>query len=309
MSKLSIIIPCYFNELNLPNTTRQLLDNESLFPEGTSFEYVMVDDGSGDGTYAALLRFQAAYPTKVRVVKLVSNVGSYNAIAAGMRYATGDCCTVISADLQDPPEVMAKMFDYWQKGLKLVIANRQDREDAWTDKLFSNTFQRLIRRYGLKNLPAGGFDFVLFDAVLRRQVVDMQEKNTNTLYLLLWLGYDYVSIPYTRRKRDAGKSRWTLGKKIKLLIDSFVAFSYWPIRAISVTGIVLGIGSFFYAMFLIVNKLFGFVQVEGWTTMMVVMVLLGAFQMTALGIIGEYVWRTLDATRRRPSYVVEEVTG
>jgi dolichol-phosphate mannosyltransferase len=198
------------------------------------------------------------------------------------------------------------MYDYWQKGIKLVIANRESRQDAWGERIFSTVFQHLIRRYGLKNLPKGGYDFVLFDARLRQEVVQMNEKNTNILYLLLWLGYDYVNIPYQRKQREIGRSRWTMSKKIKLFIDSFVAFSYFPIRVISVTGLVMGILAFAYAMFLIINKLTGRVPVEGWTTMMVVMVLLGAFQMIALGIIGEYVWRTLDATRKRPNFIVEK---
>lgn len=306
MPKISIIIPCYFNEANLPVTFAQLFDNEQYFPENTAFEYVMVDDGSKDNTYGVLLQFHAAYPQKIKVIKLASNVGSYNAITAGMHYATGHCCAVMAADLQDPPEMIVKMYDYWLKGIKLVIANRENRDDAFSDKLFSNLFQYLIRKFGLKNLPKGGYDFVLFDARLKDQVLRIKEKNTNILYLLLWLGYDYVNIPYIRQKRAIGRSKWTFSKKIKLFIDSFVSFSYLPIRMISATGLVLGFSAFLYAILLIINKLFGFISVEGWTTMMVVMVLLGAFQMIALGIIGEYVWRTLDTTRQRPDFVVEK---
>ena len=306
MPKISIIIPCYFNEANLPATTQKLIENELLFPAKTEFEYIFVDDGSKDKTYKVLLDFREKYSNKTIVIKLVNNVGSYNAIAAGMHYATGDCHTVISADLQDPPEIIVKMFDYWQKGIPLVIANRADREDSFSEKLFSNSFQFLIRKYGLKNLPKGGYDFVLFDEKLRREVVEINEKNTNILYLLLWLGYDYVNIPYKRQSREIGQSRWTFAKKIKLFIDSFVAFSYSPIRLISVTGLLLGVISFSYALFLIVNKILGLIPVEGWTTMMVIMLLLGAFQMIALGIIGEYVWRTLDSTRKRPNFIVEK---
>ncbi len=306
MAKLSVIIPCYYNEANIPVTMGQMFENEALFPAGTEFEYVLIDDGSKDGTYTALMQCYEQNPGKVRVLKLAANVGSYNAIQAGMQYATGDCCTVISADLQDPPEIIPRMFEYWQKGIKLVIANRQKRNDSWGERLFSQLFQGAIRRYGLKNLPKGGYDFVLFDDRLRQEVVRMHEKNTNVLYLLLWLGYDYVNIPYERRRREIGRSRWTLAKKVKLFIDSFVAFSYVPIRMISVTGLILGILTFAYAVFLIGVKIFGNIQVEGWTTTMVIIALLGSFQMIALGIIGEYVWRTLDATRQRPNFIIEK---
>ena len=145
MPKISVIVPCYFNEENIPVTTRALLENEALFPEDVEFEYVMVDDGSKDGTVSGLLEFEAANPGKVKVVKLVSNVGSYTAIVAGMEYATGDCNVVITADLQDPPALMRKMYDYWCKGLKLVIANRQERNEGFFKTIFANSFHWLMK--------------------------------------------------------------------------------------------------------------------------------------------------------------------
>lgn len=308
MPKLSIIIPCYYNEENIPITTRTLVETEKLFPKDVEVEYVMVDDGSKDGTLDALYNFYHEYPDRVKVIKLAGNVGSYNAILAGMGQATGDCCTVIAADLQDPPEMIPKMYEYWRSGIKLVIANRQDRDDPFLTKIFANVFQSLIRKFGLKQLPEGGYDFVLFDKQLKDEVVAMDEKNTNVLYLLSWLGYDYVNIPYKRREREVGKSRWTFKKKLKLFIDSFVAFSFFPIRIISLLGLFLGGFAFLYALFIIGAKLFGWVPVEGWTSVMVVLLTVSSFQMIALGIIGEYVWRGLDAARKRPNYVIESMT-
>ncbi|WP_324671912.1 glycosyltransferase family 2 protein [Hymenobacter sp. GOD-10R] len=307
MPKLSIIIPCYFNEANIPVTTRELIANESLFPSEVSFEYVLVDDGSRDNTLRELLAFRAAYPNKVRVVELAGNVGSYNAIVAGMEYATGDCLAIITADLQDPPELMVQMYDYWRKGLKLVIGNRQDREETGLQKLFSNAFHALMKRIALPNIPDGGFDFVFFDRKVSEEILKLKERNSNIFYLMVWLGYPYVNIPYVRRKRKLGKSRWTLQKKIKLLIDSVMAFSFFPVRAISVLGILLGFSALFYGIYLAVLRVLGDIQVEGWTGLMVVMLFVAAFQMIALGIIGEYVWRGLDAARRRPLYVVQQV--
>jgi polyisoprenyl-phosphate glycosyltransferase len=307
VTKLSIIIPCYFNGENLPVTTKELIENESLFEDNLEFEYVMVDDGSGDNTMEELLKFKNAYPEKVKIVKLAGNVGSYNAILAGMNYATGDCNVMLAADLQDPPELIPKMYDYWKKGVKFVIANRSDRDESWSQKLFSNTYHSLIKKYALKNIPSGGFDLVLFDKQLREQVVNINEKNTNTIYLLAWLDYDYVNIPYVRRKRDLGVSRWTLQKKVKLFIDSFVSFSFFPIRAISTIGILLGIVAFLYGIFVIIAKFTGLVPVAGWTALMVVVLFVSSFQMIALGIIGEYVWRSLDASRNRPNYIVDKV--
>jgi dolichol-phosphate mannosyltransferase len=307
MPKISVIVPCYFNELNIPYTTAELINNEKKFPAATSFEYVMVDDGSKDGTLDALKSFKQKYPDKVTIVKLSGNFGSYNAIQAGMKYAQGDCNVVIAADLQDPPELMVKMYEYWQKGVKLVVANRNDREDSLTSRIFAQQYQKLIRKYALPNLPKGGFDYCLFDKQLREEVIALNENNTNSLYLLMWLKYDYVSIPYTRVARKVGKSRWTLKKKIKLFIDSFVSFSYAPLRLITVSGLILGALSFSYAIYVLFARLTGMIQLEGWTTMMVVFLLVAAFQMISIGIIGEYLWRNLEASRKRPAFIVDEL--
>jgi polyisoprenyl-phosphate glycosyltransferase len=307
MPKLSVIIPCYYNGDNLPLTTAELLENETRFPDDVTFEYVMVDDGSKDHTLTELLKFKQAHPAKVKIIKLAGNVGSYNAILAGMNHATGHCNVIISADLQDPVDLIPKMYDYWTKGNKFIVANRQDRQESWGQKLFSNTYHNLIRKFALSNIPEGGFDFVFFDEQLRKEVVNINEKNTNTIYLLAWLNYDMVSIPYVRKKREIGVSRWTLSKKVKLFIDSFVSFSFFPVRAISTVGIALGLVAFLYAMFIIIAKLTGVVQTPGWSAMMVVLLFVSSFQMIALGVIGEYVWRALDAARNRPNYIIEKI--
>ncbi len=306
MPKLSIIIPCYFNAENIPVTAAEVIANEKAFPSDVTFEYVMVDDGSKDNTYQERLNCQAIYPDRVKVLKLAGNVGSYNAVLAGLNYATGDCNIILAADLQDPPELIPKMYDYWLKGIKFVIANRTDREESRSQKFFSNSFHRLIKKLALKNIPDGGFDLVLFDRQLREQAVKMNENNAHLIYLLAWMNYDYVSIPYVRRKREIGKSRWTLQKKVKLFIDSFVSFSFFPIRTISVIGIILGIIAFFYGLFVLVAKLTGMVALSGWTSIMVVLLFVSSFQMISLGIIGEYVWRGLDAARKRPNFIVDK---
>jgi glycosyltransferase involved in cell wall biosynthesis len=307
MSKISIIIPCYFNEENIPVTSNVLLETEPLFPEGTQFEYVFVDDGSKDRTLESLKRFYQQCPEKVKVIKLAGNVGSYNAIVAGMEYATGECCVVLTADLQDPPELIPQMFAHWQNGIKLVIANRSNRNDGFISDLLSRFYYLLFTKMAFKNLPKGGFDLVLFDRQLKEEVLKIKEKNTNSLSLLLWLGYEYVCLPYERQEREIGTSRWTFSKKLKLFIDTFVAFSFFPIRVISVSGILLGLGAVVYALFIVTAKIFGLVPVKGWSTLMVTFLFVSSFQMIAMGILGEYLWRCLDASRNRPMYVVEEV--
>lgn len=307
MAKLSIIIPCYYNEENIPVTSLVLFENEKLFPPEVEFEYIFVDDGSKDNTWQELVKVRQHAPEKVKIIKLVANVGSYTAVVAGMEQATGDFTVILAADLQDPPELMVQMYDYWKSGFKLVIGNRQDRQDTFMQKTFANMFHFLMKRFALHNIPDGGFDYVLFDREIRERIVLMQEKNTNIFYLMSWMGYAYVNLPYVRKKREIGKSRWTIRKKIKLFVDSFVSFSYFPIRMISVVGLILGFAAFIYGLFVIIARFTGLVQVQGWTALMVVILFVSAFQMIALGIIGEYVWRGLDSTKKRPLYIVDKI--
>jgi glycosyltransferase involved in cell wall biosynthesis len=309
VSKISIIIPCYFNEGNIQPLTSKLVDNEKSFPENTDIEYVFIDDGSKDQTYQRLIDFYNKYPEKVIVIKLAGNVGSHNAVLAGMNYASGDCSCILAADLQDPPELIPRMFKHWENGVKLVIANRSDREESFFKKIFASFYHGMIKRFALKNIPANGFDVVLFDKQIQNEIVKMSEKNTSQSYLITWLQFDYVTVPYTRLKREIGKSRWTMSKKIKLFIDAFVSFSFFPIRLITVLGIGLGIISFIYGIAIIIARLSGYIEIEGWAALMAVILLLSSFQMIALGIIGEYVWRTLDASRNRPNFVVDEVVS
>lgn len=307
MNKLSIIIPCYYNEGNIPITSKKLLENEKLFNDDLEFEYVLVDDGSKDNTLTKLIDFKNQYPEKVKVLKLAGNVGSYNAIVAGMEFATGDCNVIIAADLQDPPELMVEMFRHWKSGFKLVIGSRSDRKDSWSQKIFSNTFHYLMKNFALRNVPSGGFDYVLFDKQIKEEILKLKERNTNIFYLMTWLGFSYVNIPYVRKEREIGVSRWTLSKKVKLFVDSFVSFSFLPLRFITICGFLFGFAALIYVFVIAYMRIFGGIAVEGWSALMIVILLISSFQMIALGIIGEYIWRTLDASKKRPLYVVEQV--
>lgn len=307
MPRYSIIIPCYYNQDNIPVTSKALIDNESNFPAGLEFEYILVDDGSQDKTWEAMQAFQTAYPEKVKLVKLARNFGANSASLAGLAQATGDCVTVIAADLQDPPELLVQMYEYWQKDVKLVVANRTNRADSFLGDLVSNFFHYMMRKVAVPNTPKGGFDLCLFDRKVLDNLLALDTRDVYWSYLLLWMGYPYVNIPYERRKREIGTSRWTMSKKIKSFIDNFVSFSYFPIRLISVTGILLGLAAGIYAAIIIISKLTGNIDQSGWSSTMVVLLLVSSFQMMALGIIGEYVWRALQSARQRPNYIIEKI--
>jgi dolichol-phosphate mannosyltransferase len=306
MRKFSIVVPVYFNEINLPETIPQLLSLAADLP-AYQLELILVDDGSGDGSLQVLRRFQLENPGVIKVVKLTRNFGSMAAIQAGFTVATGDCVGMISADLQDPPGLFVEMLSQWEKGCKAVFAVRQDREEHFIQKTFSNAYYSLVRRFALENYPTGGFDFFLVDRQVVADLNRIQEKNTNIMTLVYWLGYQPVMIPYIRRQRKKGKSRWTLSKKFKLFIDTFVAFSFFPIRILSLLGLFVALGSFMYGAFVLFYWFVFGIEVKGYVPIVVVLSFNSGLQMAMLGVLGEYLWRTLDEVRRRPQFVIDEI--
>jgi len=306
MKTVSAVVPVYYNEANLPDTIPALLALRTELP-GHRIELVFVDDGSGDRSLEVLLDHQRRHADVIKVVKLTRNFGSMAAMEAGLAAATGDCVGVIAADLQDPPSLFAEMVRHWEGGTKAVFAVRADRQEPRMQKLASNTYYALIRRLALPNYPRGGFDFFLIDRQVVGDVLRIREKNTNLMSLIFWLGYKPVMIPYVRRAREKGKSRWTLWMKLKLFIDSFVSFSYVPIRALSVAGILLALSAFGYAAYVLVLWFAKGIPVKGYAPIVIFLALFSGIQMIMLGVLGEYLWRALDETRRRPAYVVERV--
>ncbi|MBV6451478.1 MAG: putative glycosyltransferase [Anaerolineales bacterium] len=306
MKKISIVIPVYYNESNLADTIPQLLALEEKFP-GYSLELVFVDDGSGDRSLDLLLDYRSRSSGKIKVVKLTRNFGSMSAIQAGFTVATGDCVGMISADLQDPPEIFLDMIAHWEKGNKAVFAVRQDREEPVVQKSLSNLYYSFIRKFALADYPNGGFDFFLVDRQVIADLNRIREKNTNIMTLIYWLGYKPVMIPYVRRQRSKGRSRWTFAKKIKLFIDTFVAFSFFPIRILSLIGLLVAIGSFLYGAFVLFYWYFFGTVVRGWVPTILVLSFTSGIQMAMLGVLGEYLWRTLDEARNRPPFVIDAI--
>jgi dolichol-phosphate mannosyltransferase len=307
MSLISIVVPVYFNAPSLPDLLRAFQQLAGQNP-ADQFEFVFVDDGSGDNSLGVLVGLQQE-EARVRIVKLSRNFGSIPALSAGMSQARGDAVAVISADLQDPPELIHDMLALWRQGKKVVIAARAGRDDDPLTSFLSNTFYSLFRRFALKTMPMRGFDFFVID----RQVCDLlsqiNESNSYLMGLLLWTGFDPAVVTYQRKERELryGRSMWTFVKRFKYFIDAFVAFSYMPIRVSSVVGIIMSILGVLYAAFVILNRLVFNIKIEGWSSLMVVLLIVSGVQMTMLGILGEYLWRTLEQSRRRPNFVIDTV--
>lgn len=306
--RFSIVVPVYFNEPNLPETIPALLGLAQRLTD-CELELVLVDDGSGDRSVEIIRQHQRRFPEKISLVRLTRNFGSMAAIQAGLSVANGHCVGIISADLQDPPELFVEMMAHWKRGAKVVLASRKSREDGLGGRILAGVYYRLLNLFAFKDYPQGGFDFCLVDRQVVRDLVRIEEKNTNIMSLIFWLGYTPVVLPYERRKRRHGRSHWTILKRIKLFIDSFVSFSYVPIRIITAIGFITAAVAGTYSAFILYYWLRHDHPVQGFTTLAVFIALSFGMQMTMLGILGEYLWRTLDETRKRPPYVIDEIAS
>ncbi|HMT02229.1 MAG TPA: glycosyltransferase family 2 protein [Burkholderiales bacterium] len=302
MKNLSIIIPIYHNEKNLPITFQVLKDK--VLKNLSEYEIIFVDDGSKDASYEVMQKLKKQN-NNIKLIKLSRNFGSHAAIFAGLEHATGNCAAVISADLQDDPNIILQMYKKWVEGNQVVLAVRKNREGSWFQKFLSNTYYKIFQKIAISHMPKNGFDCFLIDQKVISVLSQIEEKNSTIMGQILWCGFKRDIIYYVRKAREVGKSRWTTSKKIKLFIDSILSFSYFPIRAVSVFGLIVFMLSFSYSIFLIIRKFIGGTSIQGWTTLVVLQLLVFGVQMLVLGLIGEYLWRTLDASRKRPVYVIE----
>ena len=309
MKKISIIVPVYYNQDNLLPLYADLKEkvfNKLKENTNTEYELIMVDDGSKDNSYK-VMQDLAKIDSNIKIIHLSRNYGEHAAILAGLSQCTGDCAVRKAADLQEPSEMILDMMKKYDEGYKVVLATRADREEPIVQKAFSNLYAFLMRKLALHNMPKGGFDSFLIDRQVIDFLVKMQESNTSLMSQILWAGFETATVPYIRKKREIGKSRWTLSKKIKLVYDSLISFSYFPIKMITNVGFFSFFISVMLLLIIIYKKFVGKIDVEGYTSLIMVMLMAFGIIMLSIGIIGEYLWRTYDAARKRPPYIIEKV--
>jgi dolichol-phosphate mannosyltransferase len=306
-NKITIVIPSYNEERNLTELWRKL--NKTTEEIGScSFHYLFIDDGSTDKTFEKI-KTLADENNKIRAIKLSRNFGSHIAITAGIENSTGsDASIVISADLQEPPELIESLINKWREGFEVVWTVREKRSQSVIGKLFSKTFYKLfISGSGLKDYPKEGpSGFFLLDKKVIEQWPKFKESNRMIIGMVAWMGFKQTAVSYKQNERKSGKSSFTFKKLIKLAIDSFVSFSFAPIRFMSYLGIIISLVGFIYAIVLIFNKIFLNIGPTGWTSLMVVVLCLGGLQLIMLGVLGEYIWRGVDEARNRPLYLISD---
>ena len=305
--KLSLLIPVLNEEENV-RALVEAVDAAFAGVKDTELELVFIDDGSRDATFAVLSHMRRDNP-RIVVVRLSRNFGSHAALQAGFQYCSGDAAAYLAADLQDPPQVLCQMLDKWRAGFHVVWAQRDQREDPWTAKLFARVYYEIMRRFALPDMPPRGLDICMIDRRVIDVIVEMREKNTALFGLILWSGFPQAFVSYSRAQRRRGSSRWTFSKKLKLVVDSLVAFSFAPIRLVTYLGLTFSFLGFAYGLFTIFNALSGRTGVQGWASVVTLIVGLSGVQLLMLGVVAEYLWRTFDEARGRPPFIVRETLG
>lgn len=305
MSLVSVVVPVYHNAKSLRDLHSRFQQIAQQAP--VEFEFLYVDDGSRDESFE-VMRDLVRQDSRVRAIRLVRNFGADAASAAGFSVARGDAVVAISADLQDPPELILDMIARWRDGFRIVLAARTRREDPIFVRITSGIFWWLFRKLAVPTMPPGGCDYLLVDRVVLDQLAGVRE-NAGGVARILWTGYPPAIIGYTRQKRPAkyGKSKWSVAKRARYLIDMFVTFTDFPLRASSLLGIILALLGATYAALLIVGKIFDDEFPPGWAVSMVAFLVISGVQLIMIGILGEYLLRGMSLLRQRPCYLIDTV--
>ena len=302
--KVSIVIPVYYNEDNL----RPLYaDIKEKFIDKIDYDYeiIMVNDGSKDKSYEVICELAEEDPN-IRPISLSRNFGSHAACLCGLSNATGDCAVIKAADLQEPTELLLDMVESWKSGNNVVLACREEREESKSQVGFANMYYWMVRKTSLPNMPKNGFDIYLLD----RKVIDVlekfDEKNSAITGQILWSGFRTGIVYYKRQAREIGTSKWTLKKKIRLVSDTLFSFSTLPIRVLEIVGVISFLIGIIWSIVVLVAKLTGNIPVSGYTTLIIFDIISFGVIMLSMGILGEYLWRSFDASRNRPPYIIED---
>ncbi|MBQ3851838.1 MAG: glycosyltransferase family 2 protein [Lachnospiraceae bacterium] len=304
MSKISIVIPVYYNS----DTLRDLYEDLKNKVLGTIGEYeiVFVDDGSGDESWKIMNEIRLE-DSNVKCVKLSRNFGEHAAIFAGLSVCTGDCAVTKQADLQEDSSLILQMYESWKKGNEIVLAARRTRKDNPIYVLFAGMYYKLIRKMVNKNMPMGGCDCYLVGRKAINELIKLNEKNSSLTLQVMWLGFQTDIIYFDRLEREKGKGRWTMAKKVKLVMDSILSFSYAPLRMMMYAGFIFDIFSLIMFIVVLVEYFSVGTPIAGWSSLMSVVLLGFGMMMTMIGIIGEYIWRALDASRNRPPFIIDTI--
>jgi dolichol-phosphate mannosyltransferase len=306
--KLSVLIPAYNESENIGATIGEILDQIGMLSDVSDYQIVVVDDRSNDVTYETVERLE---DSRIKCLRLSRRSGSHTALRAGISEADGDAVLCISADGQDDPACIGEMVRKWRGGAKVVWALRKDRhEEPLMYRTFTRIFYWILKKLNDvkdNSVDLSRADFYLLDRAVADSIKACDERNTSLFGLIVWLGFTGDFVEYERRKRRHGESKWNFRSRFRLAKDWIIAFSGLPLKMTTFFGMLVAFTGFLYALFIIGNAMFGN-PIVGWSSIMVVILILGGVQLTALGIIGEYLWRNIDESKKRPLFFIEKRT-
>ena len=303
MTRFSLVIPVYKSEDNLPKLFESVNKLSILLER--QLEVVFVVDGSPDNSLKILLGHIPQFAHPVQIIELSRNFGSFQAIRAGIESSTGEFIAICSADMQEPIELLVSFFKSLEDGeCDIALGTRRSRDDGWFNDLSSNLFWKTYRRYVMKDVPVGGVDIFACNANFRRSLLALNETRSSLIAQIFWLGFRRKFIEYDRAKRSAGKSSWSTKKKVDYMLDSIYSFTDLPIRLVTMTGAIGAIGAILVGIVILVLRLLNFIEVPGYTPILLSVLFLGALNLFAIGIVGTYIWRTFENSKARPLAVI-----
>ena len=306
MKKLiSILIPAY-NEQEVLGLLFERLGKLAEDNKNYDFEFFFVNDGSRDNTYE-IIQKQSEHDERVAYINLSRNFGKETAMLAGFDHVRGDAIVIIDADLQDPPELIPQMIEYWEQGYDDVFARRKSRAgESWLKKQTSRWYYKILQNSTRIPIQIDTGDFRLLDRRCIEALKQFRESERYTKGMFSWIGYKKKEILYDRDPRAAGETKWNYTKLINLAIDGITSFTTAPLRITTYIGTLVSLVAFIYIAYLLIRPLFGVPTVPGYASTLAVILFLGGVQLLSLGIIGEYIGRIFNETKHRPLYFVEE---
>ena len=307
MKKLiTIMIPAYNEEKVLPQLFARLNDL-AIYNKNYDFEFLFINDGSRDKTMD-LIKQEAKTNPHVSYINLSRNFGKENAMLAGFDYAKGDALVIIDADLQDPPELIPQMIEFWEQGFDDVYAKRESRDgETWFKKATSKWFYSILDKISHIEIQRDTGDFRLLDRRAIEALKTLRESNRYTKGMFSWVGFKKKEITYKRDPRAAGETKWNYFKLLNLAIEGITSFTTSPLRISLWTGLIISVSAFIWAAFLIIRKIFFGADMSGYTSLMSAILLLGGVQLVSIGIIGEYIGRIFTESKNRPVYLAQEI--
>jgi glycosyltransferase involved in cell wall biosynthesis len=304
MNKISVIIPIYNEEEGIETLIKKITDYH--LSRKFDFEIIFVNDGSSDSSYQEILKYKPLhFPCKL--INLSKNFGAHAAVRAGFKVSEGTYTTCIPADLQTSFDSIEILFNKAIEGADIVYGVREVKDAGFFGKMFSRLYARLMQKYVNKDFPFKGLETLMFNEKVRESFNKNIESNSSVFLQALSFGFNKSFVDIKKAERKIGKSKWTLSGKVKLLIDSFVAFSYLPIRMVSFVGIIFFTLGFLWTIYVVFRKFLFDDIASGWPALTSILLLGFGITNIALGIIAEYLWRTLDSTRNRPVFIIDEV--